>query len=65
MRAQQLTLLESKGEYVIWAADDGVFLKDGLKICLDEIKKLEKETGNDKIALITRYQEEGRDRFIR
>lgn len=45
------------GEYIIWAPDDGIFISDGLKICLDELRIM----SDYKNVIILRYKEEERD----
>lgn len=37
-RAQQIALLQAKGEYIAWAADDGVFLPNALNIAFKKIE---------------------------
>lgn len=41
IRCQQLGLLQSKGEYVTWAADDGYFIESSLDIALNTLKGLD------------------------
>lgn len=42
VRAQQIGLLNTRGKYVSWAADDGVYLPGALEIALNSLKAKEK-----------------------
>lgn len=44
IRAQQRGLLEAKGDYIVWASDDGYFLKDSLNIGFKMLEGADEKT---------------------
>lgn len=55
-RAQQIASLASTGRYTTWAADDGWYLPNKLKECLDILDNM----NDEKKALLAFYQEDKR-----
>lgn len=55
-RAQQIACLNADSEYITWAADDGWFLPNKLKECLDLLK----DSKADKKAVAAFYTEDNR-----
>ena len=56
-RAQQIACIAAKGEYMYYAADDGVFMPGKLKKCLDILKAEQ----SSKKVLVTHYDEGGKN----
>jgi len=56
-RAQQISMINAKGRYITWTADDGWFLPDGLSACIKALDDNPKE----KKCVVTQYIEGGSD----
>jgi len=56
-RAQQIACIAARGEYLAWTADDGWFLPNKLKECLDIIKA----NPSSRKAMVTHYKEDIKD----
>lgn len=54
IRCQQIALTRARGEYITWAADDGVFCNNALNIAIDTLKVKDYKT-----LVMGKYQEGG------